>query len=75
MLLINFSDIYMNCVLFDKNESGFQFKKNKKNTGKMGKKILEKSGNFVSPEKWELWLNSMLTVSTTFKKIVFNELR
>ena len=33
----------------------FSFKKNKtfkKNTGKW-KKILEKSGNFVNPEKWE----------------------
>ena len=44
----------MNCVLFDKNESSFQLKKNKKNTGKMGKKSwksqgilsVRKSGNY-----------------------------
>ena len=28
----------MNCVLFDKNGSGFQLKKNKTNTGKMENK-------------------------------------
>ena len=48
----------MNCVLFAKNGSSFQLKKNRaiKNTGKMAKntgKVREKSGNFVSPEKWE----------------------
>ena len=34
----------------------FTLKKKFKNTGKM-EKILEKSGNFVSPEKWEPWRN------------------
>ena len=45
----------MNCVLFAKMGQVF-IKKNKtlkKITRKMGKKKLEKSGNFVSPEKWE----------------------
>ena len=41
----------MNCVLFDKMDPSFQFKKILEN----GKKILEKSGNFVSLEKWEPW--------------------
>ena len=31
------------------------FQNFKKNTGKMKKKILEMSGNFVSPETWEQW--------------------
>ena len=45
----------MNCVLFPKMDQVFN-KENKhwKNTGKL-EKILEKSGNFVSPEKWEPW--------------------
>ena len=38
----------MNCVLFAKMDRVFSLKK------KHLKKILEKSGNFVSPEKWEL---------------------
>ena len=43
----------MNCVLFAKMDQVFSLKnKTLKNTGKW-KKILEKSGNFVSPEKWE----------------------
>ena len=59
----------MNCVLFDKNGSGFQLKKTKQILEKWKIKMLEKSAYFVSPEKWEPWLNSMLKVSTTFKKI------
>ena len=44
----------MNCVLFAKMDQVFSlqnetFEKYWKN----GKKILEKSGHFVSPEKWE----------------------
>ena len=47
----------MNCVLFAKMGQVFSLKnktlkkywKNGKNTGK----VREKSGNFVSPEKWE----------------------
>ena len=42
----------MNCALFAKMDKVFSLKKTLKNTGKW-KKILEKSGNFVSPEKWE----------------------
>ena len=47
----------MNCVLFAKMDK-FSVKKikHKKNTGKWKKntgKVREKSGNFVSPEKWE----------------------
>ena len=44
----------MNCVLFAKMDQVFS-KENKtlKKYWKIGKKILEKSGNFVSPEKWE----------------------
>ena len=43
----------MNCVLFAKMDQVFSLKsKTLKNTGKW-KKILEKSGNCVSPEKWE----------------------
>ena len=47
----------MNCVLLAKMDQVFS-KENKtfqKNNLKFGKKILEKSGNFVSPEKWEPW--------------------
>ena len=47
----------MNCVLFAKMDQVFQFKKTK-NTGKW-KIILEQSGNFVSPEKWDpcwIWI-------------------
>ena len=43
----------MTCVLFAEMDKVFSKKKNIKNTGKW-KKILEKSGNFVSPEKLEL---------------------
>ena len=50
----------MNCVLFAKMDQVFSLKnKTLKNTGKMGKdtgKVREKSGNFVSSEKWEPWL-------------------
>ena len=43
----------MNCVLFAKMDQVFSLKnKTLKNTGKW-RKILEKSGNFVSLEKWE----------------------
>ena len=44
----------MNCLLFAKMDQVFS-KENKtlKKYWKIGKKILEKSGNFVSPEKWE----------------------
>ena len=50
----------MNCVAFAKMDQIFSQKKQniKKNTGKMAKntgKVREKSGNFVSPEKWEPW--------------------
>ena len=41
----------MNCVLFAKMDQVFSFKKKNKNI----KKILEKSENFVSLEKWEPW--------------------
>ena len=47
----------MNCVLFAKMDKVFSLKnKTLKNTEKMEKdtgKVREKSGNFVSPEKWE----------------------
>ena len=48
----------MSCVLFAKMDQVFS-KENKtlQNSGKL-EKILEKSGNFVSPEKWEPWLSS-----------------
>ena len=39
----------MNCVLFAKIDQVFSLKKHWEN----GKKILEKSGNFVRSEKWE----------------------
>ena len=45
----------MKCVLFAKMDQVFSFKK-KQNIKKIlekWEKILEKSGNFVSPEKWE----------------------
>ena len=43
----------MNCVLFAEMDQVFSKKtKHLKNTGKLEKKILEKSGNLVSPEKW-----------------------
>ena len=43
----------MNCVLFAKmDQVSVKETIYLKNTGKM-EKILEKSGNFVSPEKWE----------------------
>ena len=49
----------MNCVLFAKMDQVFSLKnKTLKNTRKMEKdtgKVREKSGNFVSPEKWEPW--------------------
>ena len=48
------SDIKMNCVLFVKMDQVFSLKKlSIKKILENGKKILEKSGNFVSPEKWE----------------------
>ena len=51
--LLLFSDSFMTCVLFAKMDHVFSLKnKTLKNTGKI-KKILEKSGNFVSPKKWE----------------------
>ena len=55
MLFIIFSYIEMNCVLFAKIDQVFS-KKNKtlKKILQKWEKILEKSGNFVSPEKWEL---------------------
>ena len=40
----------MNCVLFAKMNQVFSLKKE-------SKKILEKSVDFVSPEKWEAWLS------------------
>ena len=48
----------MNCVLFAKMDQVFSLKKNKTlkkywKNGKNSGKIKEKSGNFVSPEKWE----------------------
>ena len=47
----------MNCVLFAKMDQVFSLgNRTLKNTGKMAKstgKVREKSGNFVSPEKWE----------------------
>ena len=47
----------MNCVLFAKMDQVFSFKKQKNiyiyNLLENGEKILEKSGNFVSLEKWE----------------------
>ena len=48
----------MNFVLFAKMDQVFSFEDRtlKKNTGKMAKstgKVREKSGNFVSLEKWE----------------------
>ena len=57
----------MNCVLFAKMDQVFS-KENKtlKKYWKIGKKILEKSGNFVSPEKWEPW---MLTCANPFSVI------
>ena len=39
----------MNSVLFPKIDQVFSFKKN------TGKKLTEKSGNLVSPEKWKPW--------------------
>ena len=48
----------MNCVLFAKMKQVFSFKKIKlKKYWKNGKKILEKSGNFVSPEKRDPCIN------------------
>ena len=64
----------MNCVLFAKMDQVFS-KENKrlKNTGNWKKntgKVREKSGNFVSPEKWEPWkaefqTRSVVTASGT----------
>ena len=48
----------MNCVLFAKMDQGFSLKK-KKNKNKTStkywkmEKILQKSGTFARPEKWE----------------------
>ena len=50
----------MNFVLFAKTDHIFSLKnRTLKNTGKW-QKILEKSGNFVSPEKWEPWTSEKL---------------
>ena len=51
----------MNSVLFAKMDQVFS-KENKtlKKYWKIGKKILEKSGNFVSPEKWEPCAKTLL---------------
>ena len=50
----------MNCALFVKMDKVFSLKnKTLKKILKNGKKILEKSGNFVSPEKWEPCLSTM----------------
>ena len=44
----------MNCIIFAKMDQGFSLKKqNIEKILENGKKILEKSVNFVSPEKWE----------------------
>ena len=44
----------MNCVLFAKMDQIFSLKnKTLKKILEKWKKMLEKSGNFVSPEKWE----------------------
>ena len=52
--LLFFSDIKMNCIIFAKMDQGFSLKKqNIEKILENGKKILEKSVNFVSPEKWE----------------------
>ena len=60
----------MNCVLFAKMDQVFS-KENKtlKKYWKIGKKYWksqgkgrEKSGNFVSPEKWEPWLYTYMDV-------------
>ena len=40
----------LKCIKFSVEEINIR-----KYTGKMGEKILEKSGNFVSPKKWEPW--------------------
>ena len=50
MLFIIFSDILMNCVLFAKQFS-VKYTKHLKNTRKMEKKILEKSGIMIVPSK------------------------
>ena len=42
----------MKCVLLAKMDQGFSLKKTNKKNWKNGEKILEKSGNFVSSEKW-----------------------
>ena len=39
--------------------------KNAKNTGKVDEKILEKSGKFVSPKKWEPCLKNILKTSSS----------
>ena len=55
--LLLFSDIQITCVLFAKMDQVFSLKnKTLKNTEKMETntgKVREKSGNFVSPKKWE----------------------
>ena len=44
----------MNCVLFAEMDQDFSFKKPKHlKVLENGEKVLEISGNFVSPEKWE----------------------
>ena len=54
----------MNCVLFAKMDQVFskESKPLEKNTGK----VWEKSGNFVSPEKWEPWLD-IFNIYTTIQ--------
>ena len=58
----------MNCALFAKMDQVFSLKnKTLKNTGKMEKdtgKVGEKSGNFVSPEKWEPCYNEDYTTNS-----------
>ena len=53
--MLFFSDSQISGVLFVKMDKVFSYKNKKfKKYWKNGKKIMEKSGNFVSPEKWEL---------------------
>ena len=52
----------MNCVLFAKMDKVFSLKQAKQNIYKK----LEKSGNFVSLEKWEPWKSRYNRCSGTF---------
>ena len=65
----------MNCVLFAKMDQVFS-KENKtlKKYWKIGRntgKVREKSGNFVSPEKWEPW--SLYNIRTLKLNIIIFE--